>query len=41
MKLNCDTEEKARKVQEICTSCVERNLDVMIEETLLNDNDEK
>lgn len=41
MRLNCDTEEKARKVQEVCMSCIKRDLNVMIKETLLNNNDEE
>lgn len=37
MKLGCDTEEKAKKLQEVCISCMDRNLDVMIKDVLLDD----
>ena len=40
MKLNCDTEEKADKVRDICMSCVNNNLNVMVKEILLDDIDE-
>ena len=39
MKLGCDTEEKAKKLQEVCMSCMGRNLDVMIKDILLDDNE--
>ncbi len=37
MKFGCDTEEKAKKLQEACMSCMGRNLDVMIKDILLDD----
>lgn len=39
-RLKCDTEEKAEKVQEICMSCVERNLKSMVKDVILECNDD-
>ena len=39
MQLNCDTEEKAKKLQDVCVSCINRNLDVMVKEILLDNED--